>query len=62
MCEKHVYTKRDAAYVVNFARTGPGGRHYKGKRRPVRYYYCRECRGWHVTSQKSESKSGGVKV
>lgn len=56
MCDKKSYTKTDAAYVVNYARTGPGGRHYKSKKRPVRYYYCVECRAWHVTSQKREKR------
>lgn len=51
MCGKKVYSKAEAQYVVNFAKTGAGGRHYHGKKRPVRIYFCTDCDGWHVTSQ-----------
>lgn len=52
MCGKKVYSKEDAQYVVNYAKTGSGGRHYKLKKRPERIYFCKDCNGWHVTSKK----------
>lgn len=52
-CGKVVYEKSEAAYIVSFAHTRKGGHHYRGKKIPIRYYYCRDCNGWHVTSQKT---------
>lgn len=47
-CNKKIYSKKEAATALNHNKSAKTFR----KKRPVRYYYCRYCDGWHLTSMK----------
>ena len=51
-CSKIIYsTPREANDILIKCK-----RSSKRSKIPKRYYYCKECHGWHVTSQKNKSK------
>ncbi len=51
-CSKIMYTtEREASDVIHKCK------HASSRSKiPKRKYYCKECHGWHVTSQKNKSK------
>lgn len=51
-CSKILYTtEREASDVIHKCK------HASSRSKiPKRKYYCKECGGWHVTSQKNKSK------
>ncbi len=51
-CGKIMYTsEREAGEILFKCRTVS-----KRSKIPKRKYYCKECQGWHVTSQKNKSE------
>jgi len=51
-CSKFMYTtEREATGIIAKCK------HASSRSKiPKRHYYCKECHGWHVTSQKNKSK------
>jgi len=51
-CSKYTYTtEREAQEIVRKCKSASSR-----SKIPKRHYYCKECHGWHVTSQKNKSK------
>ena len=51
MCDKVRHTKKEAASILNAMKVR------KQFRKEIRYYYCKDCNAWHLTS-----KEFGIKV
>ncbi|WP_162304170.1 hypothetical protein [Chryseobacterium mulctrae] len=52
MCDKVTYTtQREVSGIITKCKSASSR-----SRTPKRYYYCGNCNGWHVTSQKNKSK------
>lgn len=48
-CQKKVYlTEKQAREELEMITAQPGT---KGKTKPIRYYYCKKCSAWHLTSK-----------
>lgn len=45
-CHKVIFTKRQAKAALKENKKNPNQ-----YRKEKRYYYCRECNGWHLTSE-----------
>ncbi|KPE51251.1 hypothetical protein AOB46_11345 [Chryseobacterium indologenes] len=51
-CSKFMYTtEREAQEIITKCKSASSR-----SKIPKRKYYCKECGGWHVTSQKTKSK------
>lgn len=51
-CSKFMYThERGAKEIITKCKSASSR-----SKIPKRHYYCKECGGWHVTSQKTKSK------
>lgn len=54
MCKKKKFTKLNAMIIIALyeGKRKNKYRNYKNlKRKEVRYYYCNECKAWHLTSK-----------
>lgn len=53
-CNKAIFLdKKSAQTALNTLKVGKrksNGRRRKVKHRPIRVYYCTNCKGWHLTS------------
>lgn len=59
---KTIYSKADAGRVVNGIKGHNTASHiYRGSNKPSRYYFCKECGGYHTTHLKQETKKGYYK-
>lgn len=54
---KTIYSKAEASRVVNGIKGHNTASHiYRGSNKPSRYYYCKDCGGYHTTHLKQTSK------
>ena len=53
MCDKVCYSQKQAGQIVNslkHRRKNNTRKSFWRKKIPVRYYYCKECKSYHLTS------------
>lgn len=55
-CHKQRFTKKEAEYALK--RNKKSSKQY---RKEVRYYYCRPCNAWHLTSKENEPVDNDLK-
>jgi len=48
-CDKRTMSLKEAQNALNYIKKNRGKKSFK-KRNECRYYYCKQCHGWHLTS------------
>lgn len=51
ICGKKIFTTREEAITAISSFQGLAGKKKKSKNQPRATYFCKECNGWHITSQ-----------
>lgn len=59
-CKKRGYSRQGALYAIVTATTNAMKSKSKNEKHPVRSYWCRECRKYHLTSQSQFDIKKGV--
>ena len=60
MCKKRKYTKMGALYSIANAQHTKKNKKNKYDKIPVRAYYCKWCKGYHLSSQQRLNIKTGV--